>query len=287
MTCKLCNLNKELRESHIIPKCIFRWLKDSGGDYFRSPETSNRRLHDGIKPRMLCNECEGIFSKLETDFSSKIFYPHVKKGQTTFEYNANLFKFSVSILWRVLCQEYSSLSSYPNFSQELYDAEKEWRSFLFSGKKLENINEIHLIFTTHSLNYNIQPVENFLYYHARGIDASVYSNSHFSFIYAKLARVIIIGEIANKSSFKFSNNVITESPGNLDTEKTKLEELTKAYMINRLKKINTQFDQISENQKRVVFEYADKQMKQSENTEMYKINMAQLKMSIDENFLDF
>lgn len=228
MTCKLCNLDKDLKESHIIPKFIFRWLKESGGEYFRSPETPNRRLHDGIKPRMLCNECEGIFSKLETDFSSKIFYPHVKGKQTIFEYNSNLFKFCVSILWRVLCQQYSSLSSYPNFSRELYDAEKEWRSFLYNDNKLENFNKIHLVFTTHSLNYNIQPVENFLYYYARGTDASVYSNSHFSFIYAKLARVIIIGEIANKTSFKFSNNLITKIQAILIRKKPNLMNFQKS-----------------------------------------------------------
>ena len=53
----------------------------------RKPDNPNIRHQDGLKEKMLCKDCEQLFSKYENIFSREIFYPHVHNNKTKFEYN--------------------------------------------------------------------------------------------------------------------------------------------------------------------------------------------------------
>src|SRR3989338_2133962 len=67
MICKLCGINDELQNSHIIPSFIYRWLKEtSGTGFLRFGQTPNKRVQDGLKDYLLCSSCEGLFQKLYT-----------------------------------------------------------------------------------------------------------------------------------------------------------------------------------------------------------------------------
>src|SRR5689334_12061905 len=103
--CNLCNEERDLRESHIIPKFIFKWLKDTGTGYLRSSNNLNQRVQDGTKEPFLCSECEERFSKAETYFAQKVFKPIVNNA-TSFEYSDNFFYAIISILWRLLKHTY-------------------------------------------------------------------------------------------------------------------------------------------------------------------------------------
>src|SRR3989338_10236365 len=103
MICKLCGINDELQNSHIIPSFIYRWLKEtSGTGFLRFGQTPNKRVQDGLKDYLLCSSCEGLFQKWETEFANKIFYPIVKNREIRFYYESWLLKFAVSLSWRVL-----------------------------------------------------------------------------------------------------------------------------------------------------------------------------------------
>jgi len=101
--CRLCRKEAALRESHIIPKFAFRWLKEtSATGNIRFSQTPNKRVQDGEKPNLLCQNCEELFSGFETEFSSKVFYPYHKNNAIHLNYSIYLIKFSTSLSWRVL-----------------------------------------------------------------------------------------------------------------------------------------------------------------------------------------
>jgi hypothetical protein len=76
MECALCQKERELCDSHIIPHFVFDWLKESSATgHMRFGPNMNLRVQDGLKPKLLCKECEGIFSVSESHFASKIFHP--------------------------------------------------------------------------------------------------------------------------------------------------------------------------------------------------------------------
>jgi len=64
--CRLCGKEADLCESHLVPKFVFRWLKKTGADAFRPPLDPNRKVKDGAKLYLLCEECEGRFGRVET-----------------------------------------------------------------------------------------------------------------------------------------------------------------------------------------------------------------------------
>src|ERR1035437_4486865 len=104
--CLLCQNQRALRKSHLIPKYIFKWLKDTGSGHLRSCENLNLRIQDGPKHHLLCQDCKDLFSGFETYFAKQIFYPIVNEGATIFCYNEKLQKFVISVLWRLIKHDF-------------------------------------------------------------------------------------------------------------------------------------------------------------------------------------
>jgi hypothetical protein len=74
--CRLCGVISELRESHILPAFVYRWMKDtSATGYVRSSQQPNVRAQDGVKVHLLCGDCEARLNQWETEFARRIFYP--------------------------------------------------------------------------------------------------------------------------------------------------------------------------------------------------------------------
>lgn len=96
--CKLCGKIKTLRESHIVPKFVFDWLKvSSGTGFLRWSEMPNKRVQDGKKEHILCSNCEALFNQWETPFATRIFHPLNRQESLRFEYESWLLKFAVSV----------------------------------------------------------------------------------------------------------------------------------------------------------------------------------------------
>ena len=82
--CKLCEKDADLQLSHIIPKFVFAWLKETVPGGIRSNRVPNRRIQDGEKDYLLCRDCEQIFSVWEKQFCEHIFIPlHSSSPVTT------------------------------------------------------------------------------------------------------------------------------------------------------------------------------------------------------------
>jgi hypothetical protein len=112
LTCRLCQRQKELVRSHILPELVFKPCYD---DKHRArqrvlPTFKREFVQKGWRQRLLCQDCEARFSRYERYFSSiwygaKTVRPSVAPlpgGLTMHGINyANFKLFHLSILWRM------------------------------------------------------------------------------------------------------------------------------------------------------------------------------------------
>src|SRR5215213_173026 len=103
--CRLCDRRRYLEESHILPKFVIRWQRDTSVSPIRDSARPNVRVQDGTKLPFLCSECEDVLQKFETPFASEVFHPAHLPFETRpneIPYKAYALKFAVSVSWRVL-----------------------------------------------------------------------------------------------------------------------------------------------------------------------------------------
>jgi len=116
--CKLCGNHAKLTESHVIPKFVINWLKQtSATGYIRQGINPNLRKQDLAKLKLLCAVCETRFSRWEKRFAEDIFIPYQTRRQQSFRYDQWLLLFVVSLAWRTVIVEIESFQK--NRSKEL------------------------------------------------------------------------------------------------------------------------------------------------------------------------
>jgi hypothetical protein len=128
--CKLCQLEKQLRRSHILPEFMYQNLYDENPRRFHSlnvdlddiSKSSNKIEQKGIREFLLCDQCEGLISKHEKYAAETIYAKNdgnkayiinaskTDDGQyTLYDYAGFSYKqfklFLLSILWRMLISE--------------------------------------------------------------------------------------------------------------------------------------------------------------------------------------
>lgn len=148
--CALCHSKDKLELSHIIPKFVYRYFKDTAIGKLRSVENPNATVQDGEKHYMLCGACEDLFSSCEKQFADNIFYPYMKEHQRRFEYDTWLHFFLTSISWRHL---YLDLLDFVENQvvgldalEHLIDSEKMMRDYLLGKRNDVGSIEHHLFF---------------------------------------------------------------------------------------------------------------------------------------------
>jgi len=286
--CKLCEKEKKLSESHIIPKFVFRWLKRTGGKFIRKADNPNKREEDGIKYYLLCNDCEQLFSKLEDKFARDIFYPYSDKKIDTFVYDSDLLKFSISVLYRILLINLNESTTFNELhSRELKQACDEWNKFLFYNKEIKIFNKIYIFFTSDTLNKKILPIERFLNYYARGIDGTIASSNKSCIVYAKMARIILIGAIKGFDDSEMKNTLINSSGGELKVKDMRLNHEIKDFLIYRTRIINNAYDRVSEKQKNIAIDFSSKYFKNYSYSDISSIIENENNMKVDNNLIDF
>ena len=286
--CKLCGEEKNLEESHLIPKFVFRWAKNSGGKYIRKIDNPNKRVEDGIKEYLFCHDCNQLFSRLEDKFARDLFYPYSNHQVKELRYDSDLLRFSISVLYRILLFnliENSHLNQ--EFTKDLLLAQTEWKDFLTQKGILKNYNNVHIFYTTAELTKNVIPVERFLNYYARGIDGTIFTNSKTCIVYAKMARIILIGEIVGFDSTGMKNTLISPDEGEILVEKMRLNLLMKQSLVDRVRQLNYHLDQVSEKQRSIAIEYTDTHIDNVDCIDIKKIVDIEDKAIIDEKLIDF
>jgi len=192
--CRLCGNERELQQSHVIPRFVIKWLKKSGATPFlRGAEEPNTRIQDK-KEQLLCSECEQRLGDLEQRFASRIFYPVIRQQKTEFEYDTWLQQFVISLSWRVLVSSFSKLDSWdPEEQAALESAERDWRAILNGDQPLSTATRSHhiiLMGETEAVQGDVP--EAWEFYAERGMDATVLTVNDGVHIYTKFPQMYFL-----------------------------------------------------------------------------------------------
>ncbi|WP_268542318.1 hypothetical protein [Candidatus Nitrosotenuis cloacae] len=192
--CALCGLERELRDSHIIPKFVGKWLKKtSATGYLAKATRASHRVQDLGTLRLLCSECEERLSKFEQYFANDVFFPFHEKKKNSFEYDERLELFAISLSWRAIksCEKYDL--DQPEFNSLLEQAESDWREFLLGRRKTITPYENYLFF----LDYTDTPEtpQKFNWYALRSVDATLAESKTKLFVYVKLPWMVFVSTI--------------------------------------------------------------------------------------------
>ena len=194
-TCALCGVAGDIRQSHVIPKFAINWIKRTSlTGRLASATDAAKRIQDGIKISLLCDNCEEIFSKAEKYFAEKIFTPFHDNGVRLFDYNKNLEHFATSLSWRSLKVSYDeAVRDHRRLISTINRAEVCWREFLRGRRESIQPYENHLIFTGDQSNCEKFRIDK--WYNSRSVDSTLVVLNEALFSYSLIPRMIFVTSI--------------------------------------------------------------------------------------------
>ena len=212
--CRLCGETRELQNSHIIPRFVIRWMKKTGATPFlRKAVDPDTRIQDHHE-KLLCEDCEQIFSDWEGKFTARVFYPHVRSQKDEFEYDEWLYKFVLSVSWRLLVSELAVWHENEHFKNEVVEERLEtWEEILLGEKSVSEDSSQHHIFFAGELDLvssDPEAPEGFELYMQRNLDGtSVYGEDHIH-TYFKFPRILFFSTITPSDPGGFTGTRIEE-----------------------------------------------------------------------------
>ncbi len=236
--CRLCRKLAVLRESHVIPRFVTDWMKRTGTPYLRYVVDPNRRRQDGRKVRLLCDDCEQRFSRVEGWFNLNFFKPYVDERKLKFQYGPELYRFLLSILWRVA----ATTDADPRFSAQLEQTCSEWQAALLEERAPRFCDGIFLFLTDIGTLDGEVPVVNFNRYMARAVDATIANNQNDAFVYAKLARFIVVGEITPIQDEWLENARVSPTGGTYRTDGVVMRNPISEFLMNRAAEAHQRYE---------------------------------------------
>ncbi|MGD0283484.1 MAG: hypothetical protein ABSB95_14105 [Dissulfurispiraceae bacterium] len=273
--CGLCNKEKELQASHIIPCFVFKWLKESSvTGYFRHGETINKRVQDGDKLYLLCWDCEQLFGGWEDIFAKEVFMP-LHQNKPINQYGAWLLKFSTSVSWRVLTyfKNHLDLKHFPeNLLMSVDNALRTWQEFLFDERPHPDGCEQHLLpFLGLIGNYSGTGMpSNFNRYVSRSVDIDVACSATEAFVYAKMCRILLIGFIEMDHRERWRDTKVHLKHGILEKNHYKVPATVSNFMFYKAHRLQEVEKRISDRQwKRIDKDYR-KYSDEFHGSEMFK-----------------
>lgn len=196
--CKLCQRASRLQQSHVIPKFVIRWLKDTSPTHIRGLADINRRIQDGPTRPWLCEDCEQRLSAWEKPFAEQVFLP-IHSASTEIvqpKYGPWALKFATSIAWRALLwvQEGGLERFSPTDLCEADAASRTWREFMLDERPHPGRFEQHILpldtpeqisggyFSPHLSRYLL-----------RAVSVDVIGARSYCVVHAKLCRLVMVG----------------------------------------------------------------------------------------------
>jgi hypothetical protein len=253
-TCPLCLQKKHLESSHLIPKFIFKWIKDSGTGFMRSSENFNRRVQDGFKEPFLCGSCEDIFSKDETYFANKVFYPTVELDLAIIQYNNQLHRFVISVFWRLLKHSILEEEKHRSFYPALAALEQSWKTYLLdpggdiSDEGLHVLSGVDVAEAVGDDPVSIPSM--MIQYMARMVDAGITDSPTKCMFFLKIPRFLFIYQIYGFEKADFSGTMIFPAGGTLDRNAGAITDTDIGdFFLDRVRMIEEMFKNMSDSQK--------------------------------------
>lgn len=216
--CRLCGDEASLRQSHIIPQFVFDWLKEtSATGHIRYGRNPNKRVQDGLKIPLLCDNCEQRLGRWEKDFCERVFLPYHKDSTQTLHYDAWLAKFCISVCWRVLVH-HTEETGLASLSDELKKNARmacdRWKALLLDQCTSIMPFEQHLLpldLVVDLGDLDLPP--NFNRYILRAVEIDVVSSPVEAFVYAKMCRFIVLGFIRMKHRTDWHDTKVGSTKG--------------------------------------------------------------------------
>lgn len=251
--CHLCGTTSELKNSHIVPAFVFRWLREtSGNGHLRSSQTPNVRIQDGPKERWLCAACEANFNRSETAFATQIFHPYLKASGNQLKYGSWLLHFCASVSWRTL--HYHTLHNYteefpPHLEKAIQQAEATWKDFLLGniphpGKFRQHIVPVDRI---ESASGKLSP--NINRYLMRAVQIDICQGGETLFTFTKLGRFLILGFINEPNLSNWTGSKVNANQGIIEPRKYTMPAAFAGYLNEKADAMSGVTGSLSERQK--------------------------------------
>jgi len=237
--CKLYQSQCDLRNSHVYPSFVVDYLKNTGSKYLRNATTPNLRQQDGIKRFWLSHEAEEDFSRREKWFAENVFLKYLVDKQNKFEYDENLYYFSLSFLSRILLLEIDHPSiKRLSFFPLLLDVAEEWRLFLKDKTLPLKYKNINILFT-HDIVHHSAGLTGVDYYFTRMLDGCVIANRDCTYIaiYGKFLKFMFWCVIRNDKSIDDKYLRINPDKGVINTQQTFHDSEMASFFINRMQSL--------------------------------------------------
>jgi hypothetical protein len=230
--CALCGSKSPLQLSHIVPRFIAKWLKDTSATGFLRAGNPSRRVQDTFKINLLCANCEELFSTWEKYFAEQIFYPF-HEGSNELLYDETMMKFAISLAWRLLRVNVFEFFDNPQKKEHAEIALDVWKDYLLGKRTDPGPYEIHAFFLDKLDTLTTELPDSFLWYTLRSIDVIVKSADPSQiFTYAKLPGILLVSSIY-PTEFKGWNMSKVEKEGKFALPQEITNPDTLQFLIDR------------------------------------------------------
>ena len=263
-----------LQKSHIFPKFVVDWLKETGTGYLRHATRVNRREQDASKERMLCVNCEQRFSASESYFAAHVFQP-VLQGATRIAYDTRLFYFLISVLWRVAQVNLPKVRQKGNrFLATMEAAEQEWRRFLLGDGSLDRFGHVHIF--VFDIAENPPPIaKGYNVYCARALDGTFFNNEESCYVYAKFARFLCVAILTPYDEGQWINTRIVNEPSTLRIPQELRDTFVGNFTVHRAKTIAEIVEsKMSARQNKIIEEHAFRNVDRIANSDLARAAFA-------------
>lgn len=229
VTCALCGKMGPLRDSHIVPKFVIRYLKETAAGKIRNLEAPNRTVEDGEKHQLLCADCEELFSSREKYFADTVFYPYKKNRAVTFNYDERLFYFMASLSWRSLYLDAQDESYSVSTRLEMNTAIDSLRQFLLGRTSAPQQVENHLFFfdvaVSSTLTDGAANTPNIIM-HRSITSYTVAANDDSSiFVFTNMMGIIVVTFIKCGENEIWENTKIVNGTGLIEAKEQKVKSI--------------------------------------------------------------
>lgn len=145
--CGLCESSGPLRNGHLVPRFVVRWVKEtSATGLLLAPATEGRPQQDARTRRLFCSACEQLLSRDEKAFAEHVFIPRHEQEEAWrgFDYEAWLSRFQAGLLLKAALEEDA-----PEWARRKLERAvvPELRAFLLDRTAWPRPYEMHLVFT--------------------------------------------------------------------------------------------------------------------------------------------
>ncbi len=280
--CLLCEKNEAIKNSHYIPKFVFRWLKKTSvTGKIRYSDNMNLRVQDGPTAAILCHDCEELFSQYETYFSRKIFYPVIDRYTPIVEYDERLLKFAISVTWRAFLYV-KDLVEWRYLNQKLASNtfEKKCREYLL--REVDNIDFDHHLYMFHFVDgiekFSTELVTDFNWYLSRSNDIGIYYDEQRMFLFCKIPWFLTMTSILPNRMDDSLINTKIEKTGKFDFNKQIMQKKLFDYYYRRARQFcENQIANLSDTQKQVIKEAYDKNIDKLDKSYLAQLVARELK----------